>query len=165
MRRSVVIALLLLMPLLCPGEDWPRFLGPRGDNTSIETGLLTRFAANGVPIVWEKKIGTGYSAPSVRGGQVVLHHRVGGEEIVESFDAATGKPEWRHAYPSSYTDPYGYNNGPRCTPSCPSPVDGSRPPSWWAPTCWPPPSASSCCAAGCSTRAETADTYTKESDQ
>ncbi|HUQ69374.1 MAG TPA: PQQ-binding-like beta-propeller repeat protein [Planctomycetaceae bacterium] len=97
-------------------EDWPCFLGPRGDNTSTETGLLDKFPTNGVPIVWEKKTGTGYSAPSVRGGSVVLHHRVGGEELVESFDAATGKPAWRHAYPSSYTDPYGYNNGPRCTP-------------------------------------------------
>lgn len=109
-----VIALALALP--CPAEDWPRFLGPRGDNTSLETGLLEKFPTNGVPIVWEKKIGTGYSAPSVRDGQLVLHHRVGGEEIVESFDAATGKPGWRYGYPSSYTDPFGYNNGPRCTP-------------------------------------------------
>ena len=116
MKCSVLAALAMLCPLLGHGEDWPRFLGPRGDNTSAETGLLEKFPTNGVPIVWEKKIGTGYSAPSVRGGQVVLHHRVGGEEIIESFDAASGAAGWRHAYPSRYTDPYGYNNGPRCTP-------------------------------------------------
>ena len=97
-------------------EDWPRFLGPRGDNTSLETRLLEKFPTNGVPILWEKKIGTGYGAPSVRDGQLVLHDRVGGEEVVQSFDAATGKPSWRYAYPSSYVDPYGYNNGPRCAP-------------------------------------------------
>ena len=97
-------------------EDWPRFLGPRGDNTSLETGLLEKFPSNGVPVVWEKKIGTGYGAPSVRDGQLVLHHRIGNEEVVESLNAATGKPGWRYAYPSSYVDPYGYNNGPRCTP-------------------------------------------------
>ena len=28
---------------------------------------------------------------------------------------------------------------------------------WWRPTCWPPPRDSSCCEAGCSTRAATAD--------
>jgi outer membrane protein assembly factor BamB len=67
-------------------------------------------------VVWEKKIGTGYSAPSVYAGQLVLHHRIGAEEIVESFHAATGKPRWRYAYPSAYVDPYGYNNGPRCSP-------------------------------------------------
>jgi len=116
--KSVCLALALWLVAASAllAEDWPRFLGPRGDNTSLETGLLDKFPTKGVPVIWEKKIGTGYSAPSVRDGQLVLHHRLGGEEVVESFDAATGKAGWRYAYPSSYTDPYGYNNGPRCTP-------------------------------------------------
>jgi outer membrane protein assembly factor BamB len=97
-------------------EDWPRFLGPRGDNTSLETGLLDRWSTNGPPVLWEAAVGTGYSAPSVIGNQVVLHHRQKDEEIVQSLDAASGKPGWRYAYPSGYMDPYGYNNGPRCTP-------------------------------------------------
>lgn len=113
-RSAILLSILAALP--CPAEDWPRFLGPRGDNTSTETGLLAEFPTNGVPVAWEKQIGTGYSAPSVRDGQLVLHHRVGAEEIVESFNAATGKAGWRYAYPSSYIDPYGYNNGPRCTP-------------------------------------------------
>jgi len=111
-----VCCLLAVFAFAAAAGDWPRFLGPRGDNTSLETGLIERFPTNGVPVLWEKKIGTGYSAPSIFAGQLVLHHRIGGEEIVESFDAATGKPVWRYAYPSSYVDPYGYNNGPRCTP-------------------------------------------------
>ena len=116
--KSVRLAILLCCAALCrcSAEDWPRFLGPRGDNTSLETGLIEKFASNGVPVLWEKAIGTGYSAPSIRGGQLVLFHRLGNEEIVESIDAATGKAGWRLAYPSSYIDPYGYNNGPRCTP-------------------------------------------------
>jgi outer membrane protein assembly factor BamB len=61
-------------------------------------------------------VGTGYSAPSVRGDLLVLHHRIDDKEIVESFDAATGKSIWRYDYPSHFVDPYGYNNGPRCTP-------------------------------------------------
>jgi outer membrane protein assembly factor BamB len=112
----MLTVLAVAVPLLGQAEDWPRFLGPRGDNTSSEIRLLETFPTNGVPIVWEKKIGTGYSAPSVSGGQLVLHHRMGGEEIVEAFDAASGKAAWRYGYPSSYVDPYGYNNGPRCTP-------------------------------------------------
>jgi len=47
---------------------------------------------------------------------LVLHHRIGDEEIIECFESATGKPIWRHAYPSHFIDPYGYNNGPRGTP-------------------------------------------------
>ena len=97
-------------------EDWPQFLGPRANGTSLETGLLDRWPTNGPPLLWEKQIGTGYSAPSVRGHRLVLHHRIGNEEIVEGLEAATGKPLWRYGYPSRYEDPYGYNNGPRCTP-------------------------------------------------
>ncbi len=98
------------------GEDWPQFLGPRANGTSTETGLLDKWPANGPPVVWSHKTGTGYSAPSVRGERLVVHHRTGAEEVVECLEAATGKPRWRYAYPSRYEDPYGYNNGPRCTP-------------------------------------------------
>ncbi len=98
------------------GEDWPRFLGPHGDNTSRETGLLDRWPTNGPPLLWEKTIGTGYSAPSVRDGLLVLHHRLGDREVVEAMDATTGRTRWRHEDPSHFVDPFGYNNGPRCTP-------------------------------------------------
>ncbi len=96
--------------------DWPGFLGPKGDGTSPETGLLDAFPPGGPAILWQTNIGTGYSAPSVRAGQLVLFHRLGDEEVVEAFDAATGEPHWRHGYPTAYIDPFGYNNGPRCAP-------------------------------------------------
>jgi outer membrane protein assembly factor BamB len=99
-----------------PDEDWPRFLGPTGNNTSAETGLLDKWPAKGLPLVWEKQIGAGYSAPSVRHPYLVLHHRVKDQEIVEALEAANGNPVWRYTYPSSFVDPFGYNNGPRCTP-------------------------------------------------
>jgi len=54
-----------------------RALGPRADGTSAETGLLDSWPTNGPPLVWDKAIGTGYSAPSVRGNLLVLHHRLG----------------------------------------------------------------------------------------
>src|SRR5687767_12898468 len=96
--KSIGFALALVFGALlsCLAADWPRFLGPKGDNTSAEIGLLDKFPTNGVPILWEKTVGTGYSAPSVRDGQMVLHHRVGGEEVIEAFDAASGKVQWRH---------------------------------------------------------------------
>lgn len=107
---------LLLTPASGAAEDWPQFLGPRADGTSLETGLLEKFPDGGPAILWQKNVGTGYSAPSVRGGRLVYHHRMGYEEVVECVDAATGKEIWRHGYGSRYRDPYGYNNGPRCTP-------------------------------------------------
>ncbi len=102
--------------LAAHAEGWPRFLGPRGDNTSTETNLLENWSTNGPPILWEKTIGTGYSAPSIHGDSLVLHHRLGNEEIVEAMAPATGKAQWTHKYPSRFKDPFGYNNGPRGSP-------------------------------------------------
>jgi outer membrane protein assembly factor BamB len=97
-------------------QDWPQFLGPHANGISDETGLLDKWPTNGPPLIWEKKIGTGYGAPSIRGDLLVFHHRVGDEEIIESLEAGTGKSIWRYAYPSHFIDPYGYNNGPRSSP-------------------------------------------------
>ena len=98
------------------GTDWPRFLGPDETGISKETGLLESWPKKGPPLVWQKEVGTGYSAPSVVGDRLVLHHRVGREERIECFSASDGSPVWSHKYSSDYRDPYGYNNGPRCTP-------------------------------------------------
>ena len=78
------------------------FLGPHADNASSETGLLDKWPAESPSRGVGKKIGTGYTAPSVRSNRLVLFHRVGNEEVVESFEAATGKAAWRYAYPSSF---------------------------------------------------------------
>lgn len=98
------------------GEDWPMFLGPREDGTSLETGLLEAWPPAGPPIVWERSVGTGYSAPSIRNGQLVVHHRLRNDSIVSCVNAYDGSPIWEYRYPSNFTDPYGYNNGPRCSP-------------------------------------------------
>ena len=108
--------LLAALSLFASAADWPEFLGPSRDNRSPETGLRQTLSADGAPILWQKKIGTGYSAPSILGNSLVLHHRLGDEEIIEAFDAGTGKPLWRHSYPTRFIDPFGYNNGPRCSP-------------------------------------------------
>ena len=96
--------------------DWPRFLGPTGNNLSEETGLIERWPADGPRVLWDKAIGSGYGASSVLGSNLVLHHRLKDQEIVEGLQAATGESNWRYAYRSGFTDPFGYNNGPRCTP-------------------------------------------------
>lgn len=98
------------------GEDWPQFLGPTGKGISSETGLMNGWPAEGPPMVWSKSVGTGYSAPSIQNGRLVLHHRPKDDEVVECFDSQTGASIWRYSYPSQFVDPYGYNSGPRCTP-------------------------------------------------
>src|ERR1035441_3178259 len=90
-------------------EDWPRFLRPHANNISSETGLLDKWPTNGLPLVWEKRIGSGYSAPSGFKQRLILHHRLADEEIVEALEASTGRSLWRHAYHSGFVDPFGYN--------------------------------------------------------
>ena len=119
--QPILTLFALALPLLVlrqqlPAADWPEFLGPSRNNISPETGLRKSLSESGVPLIWKKQIGTGYSAPSIRDSQLVLHHRLGDQEIVEAFDAATGKSQWKTAYPTHFIDPFGYNNGPRCSP-------------------------------------------------
>ncbi len=109
------------------GSDWPVFLGPQGTGVSNEVGLLESWPAAGPPVLWERGIGTGYSSPSILGNRLVVHHRPkrgndADKEVVECLRADNGKPVWKQSYPTAYEDPYGYNNGPRCTPL----LDGSR---------------------------------------
>lgn len=100
-----------------PGEDWPSFLGPLGTGVSSETNVLKAWPQDGLPISWQKRVGTGYSAPSVLGNRLVVHHRPrGNDDHVECVRADTGEPLWKFSYHTDYEDRYGYNNGPRCTP-------------------------------------------------
>lgn len=97
-------------------EDWPRFLGPTANGKSGETELIEKWPNSGPNRAWIQTIGTGYSAPSIRDSKLVLHHRKGDQEIVETLDATTGDSLWQHSYESNFVDPFGYNNGPRCSP-------------------------------------------------
>lgn len=107
---------LALGPVSVSAADWPQFLGPSGNGKTSETGLIEGWPASGPTQIWNRKVGTGYSAPSIIDDQLVLHHRVANEEIVQTFSAKDGSPSWRFAYPSNFVDPFGYNNGPRASP-------------------------------------------------
>ena len=115
MKMRFFILLLSLAANLY-AADWPQLLGPNRNGISTETQLIDTFTTNGPPVLWTKEIGTGYAAPSIRDGKLVLFHRIGNEEVAECLDENTGKQIWRYSYPSTFQDPYGYNNGPRSTP-------------------------------------------------
>lgn len=112
----MVLLSFLVSAVSAVAENWPRFLGPNGDGSSPETGLIQALPAQGPRLLWSKPVGTGYGAPSVWGDQLVLHHRLGNHEIVQALNTDTGKESWKHESPTEYQDPYGYNNGPRSTP-------------------------------------------------
>jgi outer membrane protein assembly factor BamB len=116
LKMQVIGFITLLIRSVAMAGDWPQLLGPTANGVSTETGLLDRWPTNGPPLIWAKQIGAGYGAPSVLGNVLVLHHRLGAEEVVAAFAADSGLPLWRYGYPSGFTDPFGYNNGPRASP-------------------------------------------------
>ncbi len=112
--------------------DWPQFLGPNRDGVSLEAGPIAPWPKVGPPVVWrgERRVGAGFSGPVVvdvmfnglAGQRLILFHRVDDNEVIESFHANSGKSDWKYQYPTSYRDDFGFDEGPRATPT----VAGNR---------------------------------------
>ena len=98
------------------GKDWPRFLGLAGDSKSPETGIFTKWRAEGPPLVWHRKLGTGYGMGAVAGERFFQFDRHDDQARLTCLDARTGDFLWKFEYPTEYKDRLGYNNGPRCSP-------------------------------------------------
>jgi outer membrane protein assembly factor BamB len=116
-RFSVAILVVgLVTGVTALAADWPQYLGPDRNGTYPGPPLLESWGASGPKVVWKKQIGQGFAGPAVVQGRVILFHRVGNEEVLESLDAKTGMPSWRYAYPTNYRDDFGFDEGPRAVP-------------------------------------------------
>ena len=104
------------LPANAKTEAWPKFLGPRDDAVSLETGVAMQWPDAGPPLVWEVEKGEGYTTPAMVAGKLVLFHRYEGRETIECREAETGKELWSTDYPVEYRDRFGYSNGPRGSP-------------------------------------------------
>src|SRR5437773_7986224 len=98
------------------GEDWPQFLGPRRNGESA-SAINLNWPKEGPAVVWQMKVGEGFSAPVVGDSKLILFHRVENKERLDCVDARTGKPIWHYEYPTEYQDDFGRGNGPRATPT------------------------------------------------
>jgi outer membrane protein assembly factor BamB len=120
-----------IWPAGAQADDWPQWLGPQRDGVWRETGILTKFPADGPKIRWRAKVGLGYAGPAVAKSRVYVadwilakgehlpsnpFYRVNllGTERVLCLNEADGKLVWKHEYDCRYTISYAY--GPRCTP-------------------------------------------------
>ncbi len=126
--------ILFLTPAVLQADDWPQWLGAKGDSHWNETGLMAKFPAAGPVVKWRVPVRWGYSGPAVAAGKVFLmdyditegtpdanpggRTKIQGKERVRCFESATGKELWTHAYDAPYE--LSFPAGPRCTPT----VDG-----------------------------------------
>lgn len=122
--RRIVFALSFLLLGWCTvcthAEDWPRWLGPKGDGSSPETGLITKWSDKGPKLLWKVPGGEGYSTIAVVGKQAFTIVQRDGKELVVALNATNGKELWTTPIGDAYKNQYG--NGPRSTPT----VEGDR---------------------------------------
>ncbi|HLL77470.1 MAG TPA: PQQ-binding-like beta-propeller repeat protein [Pyrinomonadaceae bacterium] len=112
-----VIAAVCAQGVRAQGE-WAQWRGANRD------GVVKAFPA---PAAWPKELsrkwkvaaGGGYSSPIVSGNRAFLHTREGEQEVVTSFDLATGKTVWTKSYPAPFAkNQYAVRmgKGPNSTP-------------------------------------------------
>jgi outer membrane protein assembly factor BamB len=118
MCPGLLVGLLLAQAIPCGGAaDWPQFLGPARSGVYSGPALAETWPKEGPPVVWQRKVGPGFSGPVVSGGKLILFHRLDDNEVVECLDAKEGKVLWKADYPTGYQDDFGFDPGPRATPS------------------------------------------------
>jgi outer membrane protein assembly factor BamB len=76
-------------------SDWPEFLGPNGNSTSPETGLLRTWPPEGPKVLWTAPLGPGYGGAAIRDGMVYFLDRVKeAKDVLRCLDLQTGKEQW-----------------------------------------------------------------------
>ena len=103
-------------------KDWPQFLGPTRDGVYAADDVGTTWAAAGPKVLWQTEVGHGFSGPVVAHGKAIVFHRVDNTATLDCLDADSGKRLWRAGYPTDYVDDFGFDSGPRATPS----IEGDR---------------------------------------
>ena len=118
MPRPAAVAILIGLAVAAPvvATDWPQVLGPQRNGTYSGPPLAEAWGASGPKVVWRKQVGQAFAGPALVQNRVLLFHRIGNEEVLESLDAKTGAPVWRYAYPTNYRDDFGFDEGPRAVP-------------------------------------------------
>ena len=105
----------LCSSIFCNADDWPQWLGPQGDSTWRETGIIDEISADGLRYKWRHNVGLGYSGPAVAGGRVYVmdYQKTSGEisnraswkdelegnERILCLSSETGELLWKYEYP------------------------------------------------------------------
>jgi len=92
--RRVMTMLGAAIMVMAQDADWPQFRGPNGSGVGAGTGYPVEFGP-GKNVAWKVAVPYGQSSPVVAGGRVYVTAGEGGKLLTISFDAKTGKENWR----------------------------------------------------------------------
>lgn len=102
--------------------DWPRFLGSNYDGV-VQQPDDTIDWTQSPTFIWSIEVGPGYGIGSVAGERFFQcdaqggSFRGAGSERLRCFDWTTGQLLWSVSEPIEYRDLYGYEAGPRSSPT------------------------------------------------
>ncbi|MCC9641029.1 PQQ-like beta-propeller repeat protein [Rhodopirellula sp. JC740] len=111
-------------------SDWPRFLNrdfsgeaPLTDHAPASFANLNW--ADEPTCQWTLPVGDGYGIGVVRDGAYFHFDAINGNERLRKIAMDNGQTLWTREYPLNYRDMYGYETGPRCSPTIAKVGDGS----------------------------------------
>src|ERR1041384_1227141 len=78
---ALISILLVAMAFSGLASDWPQFLGPTRNGVYTGPALTASWPKEGPHVVWQRKVGAGFSGPAVASGKLILFHRVDNKEI------------------------------------------------------------------------------------
>lgn len=80
-------------------QDWPQYLGPKGNSTSPQKNLLRAWPAEGPEVLWTAEVGIGFGGPVVKDGKAYLLDRDDEYgDYMRCFDMKTGAELWKYGY-------------------------------------------------------------------
>ena len=115
---AALVIVLSAVSLAAAAEDWPKWLGPRGDNISKEK-IADRWPADGPKRLWDAPVGEGHASPVAHAGKVYVFALNGRDEVLTCFDAKSGEIAWKQGYAIRKEADY---PGTRATPT----IDGDH---------------------------------------
>lgn len=109
-------------------KSWPTFRGPQRTAVAPDTGLLSKWPAEGPKLLWESDgAGRGYSSLAMAGGRIYTMGDAPStasdkDEYLLCFDQASGKQQWKAKTGAAWTSGSETWKSARSTPT----VDGDR---------------------------------------
>ncbi len=115
--RALIIGALgaLVFPTVAEAQDWPHWRGPNYDGISSEAGLETAWES-GPPKVWEREIGSAFSAISCVDGKVYTCGTRDKQQVLFCLNADTGEVLWQRSIEKEFPETSG-GDGTRATPT------------------------------------------------
>lgn len=121
-RTRVWLAMLLLLPALARGEDWPQWRGPTRDGIYRGPSWPESLDEKTLVQAWRVELEPSYSGPIVSGKRVFTTETVKADrERVTAYDRETGEKLWETEWKGSLIVPFfAWANGSwiRATPAC-----------------------------------------------